>query len=62
MKLVENYDTIDTDERYGDDSLVELAKKMNGVVVTNDKELRRRLKTLSLSVIFLRAKKTLVLE
>lgn len=62
LKLVENYDTIDTDERYGDDSIVELAKKMNGVVVTNDKELRRRLKKLSLSVIFLRAKKMLVLE
>ena len=62
LKLIKKYDAIDADEMGGDDSILELAKKINGIVVTNDKELRDRLKKMSLSVIFLRAKKKLVME
>ena len=62
LKLIEKYDTIDVDEKDGDSSIVKLANKTKGIVVTNDRELRNRLKELNLSVIFLRAKKKLVLE
>lgn len=62
LKLIEKYETIDTNEKKADDSVLELAEKINGVVVTNDKELKARLKEISQSVIFLRAKKKLVME
>ena len=62
LKLIKKYDVINVDEKFGDDSILELAKKTNGIVVTNDRELRNRLKELSISVIFLRSKKKLVLE
>ena len=62
LKLIKKYDAIYVDEKRGDDSILVLAKKINGIVVTNDKELRNRLKKLSLSVIFLRSKKKLAME
>jgi rRNA-processing protein FCF1 len=62
LKLIKKYDAINVDETGGDDSILDLAKKINGIVVTNDMELRKRLKKLSLSVIFLRSKKKLVME
>ena len=62
LKLVENYETVVVDEKNADDSLIILAKRMNGVVVTNDKELRKRLRDASVSVVFLRAKKKLMME
>ena len=62
LKLIKKYNVINVDETGGDDSILDLAKKINGIVVTNDRELRNRLKKLSLSVIFLRAKKKLVME
>ena len=62
LKLIKKYDAINVDEKRGDDSILVLAKKIDGIVVTNDKELRNRLKKLSLSVIFLRSKKKLAME
>jgi len=62
LKLIENYDIVDAVDKSGDDSVIELARKTKGIVVTNDKGLRNRLKEISISVIFLRAKKKLVLE
>ncbi|UCF11778.1 MAG: hypothetical protein JSW06_06925 [Thermoplasmatales archaeon] len=62
LKLIKKYDAINVDEKGGDDSILDLAKKINGIVVTNDRELRNRLKKLSLSVIFLRSKEKLVME
>ena len=62
LKLVEKYDVIDVKEKTGDDAVFSLAKQTDGIVVTNDRELRRRLKDHSLSVIFLRAKKQLMIE
>ena len=62
LKLIEKYETVVVDGKNADDSLVELSKKLNGVVVTNDKELRKRLKDVSVSVVFLRAKKKLMME
>ena len=62
LKLIERYDTVDVDEKNGDNSIIKLANKTKGIVVTNDRELKNRLKEMALSVIFLRAKKKLVLE
>ena len=46
----------------GDDAIIYYAKKLSGIVVTNDRELRNRLKVISINVIFLRGKKQLVLN
>jgi rRNA-processing protein FCF1 len=62
LKLIKKYDAIDMEGSNGDDSVLELAKKINGIVVTNDRELRNRVKEMSLSVIFLRAKKKMVMD
>jgi rRNA-processing protein FCF1 len=62
LKLIENYEVINVDAKNGDDSILELAKKSNGIVVTNDRDLRLRLKGLSIPVIFLRAKQKLALD
>ena len=62
LKLIKKYDAIDMERSNADNSVLELAKKINGIVVTNDRELRNRIKEMSLSVIFLRAKKKLVMD
>jgi uncharacterized protein len=62
LKLIENFETINTSNRDGDESIIESAKKTRGIVVTNDKKLKGRLKKISIPVIFLRTKKKLVLE
>ena len=62
LKLIEKYETFDVINKSGDDSILELAKRTNSIVVTNDKELKKRLKKSSISVIFLRAKKKLMME
>ncbi|MCX6671686.1 MAG: hypothetical protein NTX92_07185 [Euryarchaeota archaeon] len=62
LKLAERYQTIETIAGNADDAIIEAAKKTHGVVVTNDTELRKRLKRESIPVIFLRGKKKLSLE
>ena len=62
LKLISRYNVVDIDEKTGDDSVFSTARQTNGIVVTNDKELKNRLKKISISVIFLRAKKKLVME
>ena len=62
LKLIENFETIDTINKDGDESIIESAKKTKGIVFTNDKKLKDRLKKMSIPVIFLRSKKKLVLE
>lgn len=47
---------------HGDTSIVELARKTRGIVVTNDNNLRKTLRGLNLPVIYLRGKKRLELE
>jgi len=61
LKLIEKYEIVDSENK-GDDSVIFLAKKLNGIVFTNDKELKERSKKQSLHVIFLRSKKQLVLQ
>jgi len=62
LKLVRRYQTIETRAKNADDAVIEAAKKTQGVVVTNDMELRKRLNDDSIPVIFLRGKKKLALE
>jgi rRNA-processing protein FCF1 len=62
LKLIEKYETIDEDARSADEALVKIAGKTKGIVVTNDTELRKRLRTCGCPVIFLRGKKKLVLD
>ncbi len=59
--FIKNYSIIDSEGR-GDDSVLFLAKKYQGIVVTNDRDLRNRVKKSSLQTIFLRGKKKLFLE
>ena len=46
----------------GDDAVFYLAKKLQGIVVTNDRELRKRVKKKSLKTIYLRGKNKLAFE
>jgi rRNA-processing protein FCF1 len=61
LELIKDYKVIDSEGK-GDDSVLNLAKKLKAVVVTNDKELRNRIKQESLKSIYLRGKKRLVLD
>ena len=62
LKLIEKYETIDEDARSADEALIKIAEKTKGIVVTNDAELRNRLKDRGLAVIFLRGKKKLAFD
>ncbi len=45
-----------------DDSILELAEKEKGIVVTNDRILKKRLREKGIPVVFLRSKTHLVIE
>jgi len=62
LRLIVKYDTIDQEADTVDEALMRIAEKTNGIVVTNDTELRKRLKNRGFSVIFLRGKKKLALD
>ena len=63
LELVKKYDVVDVDvAKNGDDAVFYLAQKLQGAVVTNDRELRKKLREASLQTIYLRGKKRLVLE
>ena len=61
LKLIEKYDVININGK-GDQAILNLAKKLNCIVLTNDIKLRRKLKKLSLHAVYLRGKSKLVLE
>jgi len=62
LKLIAKYDTFAQEADTADEALMKIAEKTQGIVVTNDIELRDRLKNRGLPVIFLRGKKKLVLD
>jgi rRNA-processing protein FCF1 len=64
LKLIKNkYEIIDiNNDKIGDNAILQYAKNLNGIVVTNDKELRKKLKNESIPVIYLRGKQKLFLE
>ena len=61
LDLIKEFE-ISEAEGSGDDSVLFLAKKHNGIVVTNDKELRKRAKEIHLKTIYMRGKSKLVLD
>ena len=61
LDLIKNYEIVET-KAEADDAVLDLANKLNGIVFTNDKELRKRAKENNLKTIFLRGKQKLVLE
>lgn len=62
LKLVAKYEKIEEEAPSTDEALLKIAEKTQGIVVTNDMELRQRLKNRGCSVIFLRGKKKLFLD
>ena len=61
LEIIKKYEVVDVEGK-GDDSVLNLAKKLNGIILTNDRELRRRAKKLGLHNIYLRGKKTLEMD
>jgi len=62
LKLIEKYPTIEEVTRAADDAILKIAQRMSTVVFTNDTELRKRLISHHIPVVFLRGKKRLALE
>ena len=62
LKLIKEYKIVKIEAKNPDESVYLLAKNTNGVVVTNDVDLRKKLKKEKIPVIFLRAKKRLELN
>jgi rRNA-processing protein FCF1 len=60
-KLAERYQVVAT-ELKGDESIISLAQALQAIVVTNDKELRQRLKKKGITVIFMRQGKYLSID
>jgi len=61
LELARRYEIIQVDKS-GDDAVVEAALMTHGYVLTNDKELRARLRKMSIPLIYLRSGTHLVLE
>jgi rRNA-processing protein FCF1 len=61
LALAQKYPVVEVEES-GDASLISLATKKKGIVVTNDKELIDELKRSRIPIIYLRSRTHLVLE
>lgn len=63
LKLLQRYDIVDVDSNLDvDDAVILAAERYDGIVVTNDRELRKRLKDKSIPRICLRGKQQLMFE
>jgi hypothetical protein len=65
LKLAEKCVFLDVEEKFAvspDDAIAELAKKWDCPVFTNDRELRRRLRNISVPVIYVRQKSRLEID
>ncbi len=61
LSLARKYEIIPT-QATGDSAVIELAKATGGYVLTNDKELRRRLRREKVPIIFLRSSTHLAID
>jgi len=61
LTLARKYEIFQT-ETSGDDAIVEAAVRLDAYVLTNDKELKKRLRSLRIPLIYLRSYTHLVLE
>jgi rRNA-processing protein FCF1 len=62
LKLIENYKIVFDKSEKADDAVLNIAKKLNGVVFSNDKELKDRAKKEKIKTIFMRNKKYLMIS
>ena len=65
LQFIKNFEIIKVERLQNetvDDLIIRLAKKWNSPVATNDKELRRKLRNMSIAVIYLRQKSHLEVE
>jgi len=62
LRLVERYEIVENKSSFGDDSVIELAKKYNGIVFSNDTEIRKKAKNEKIKTIFLRGKNYLAIS
>jgi rRNA-processing protein FCF1 len=61
LSLARKYEIFHTDTM-GDDAVVEAALRLDAYVLTNDKELKRRLRELRIPIVYLRSNHHLVVE
>lgn len=61
LRYAERFDILNT-ESGGDDSLIEMAERLNAVVVTNDRRLRKRLRERGITVLYMREKRGLAVD
>lgn len=61
VALARKYEVVDTDLR-GDDAVLDVAKRMSAAVLTNDRELIRRLRAENIPVVRLRSERYLELS
>jgi hypothetical protein len=61
LKLARKYDIVET-QIQGDDGIIKVASDLNAYVLTNDKELRSRLREKGIRTIHLRSSKYLVTD
>ena len=61
LQLARKYEIFQTDAS-GDDAVIEAAVRTDGYVLTNDKELRAKLRAMKIPLIYLRSGTHLVLE
>ena len=62
LKLIQKYQVLPDEDRPVDDNIILLALELHAYVVTNDKELRNRLRGKYIGVIFLRGKQKLEID
>jgi rRNA-processing protein FCF1 len=63
LELVKRYDIKELPtSKKGDDAVLHYAEELSGIVLTNDLNLKKRLRELSINVIYLRGKKRLDIE
>lgn len=62
LSLIENYKIVFDKSEKADDAVLYTAKKLNGVILSNDKELKKRAKKEKIKTIFMRNKKYLMIS
>lgn len=62
LKLLKNYEIIKDSSKFADDAVLNIAKKHNGIIFSNDKEIKKRAKKEKIKTIFLRNKNYLELS
>ncbi len=62
LSFIKNYKIVVDKSEKADDAVLNTAKKLNGVILSNDKELKKRAKKEKIKTIFMRNKKYLMMS